>query len=109
MGIHGEPGVETLQFRTGRELVSLMADKLMSTTDKHSPRALLVNNLGGFSALEMSLLTREMPSARIPAAWNFLTIAALATLYPILCSCGWYVKNRANTETNPLSQQALCL
>lgn len=60
MGIHGEPGVETLQFRTGRELVSLMADKLLSTTDKHSTRALLVNNLGGFSALEMSLLTREV-------------------------------------------------
>lgn len=60
MGIHGEPGVETLQFRTGRELVSLMTDKLLSTTDKHSTRALLVNNLGGFSALEMSLLTREV-------------------------------------------------
>ncbi|WMU75425.1 dihydroxyacetone kinase subunit DhaK (plasmid) [Enterobacter bugandensis] len=60
MGIHGEPGVETLQFRTGRELVSLMADKLLSTTDKHSTRALLVNNLGGFSALEMSLLTGEV-------------------------------------------------
>ncbi|EUM08116.1 dihydroxyacetone kinase [Enterobacter sp. BIDMC 29] len=60
MGIHGEPGVETLQFRTGRELVSLMADKLLGTTDKHCTRALLVNNLGGFSALEMSLLTREV-------------------------------------------------
>lgn len=60
MGIHGEPGVETLQFRTGHELVSLMVDKLLSATDKYSPKALLVNNLGGFSALEMSLLTREV-------------------------------------------------
>lgn len=60
MGIHGEPGVETLQFRTGHELVSLMVDKLLSATDKHSAKALLVNNLGGFSALEMSLLTREV-------------------------------------------------
>ena len=60
MGIHGEPGVETLQFRTGHELVSLMVDKLLSVTDKYSPKALLVNNLGGFSALEMSLLTREV-------------------------------------------------
>lgn len=60
MGIHGEPGVETLQFQTGRELVSLMVDKLLSTTDKYSAKALLVNNLGGFSALEMSLLTREV-------------------------------------------------
>jgi ATP-dependent dihydroxyacetone kinase len=59
MGIHGEPGVETLQLQSGGGLVSLMVDKLLSATDKYSARALLVNNLGGFSALEMSLLTRE--------------------------------------------------
>jgi ATP-dependent dihydroxyacetone kinase len=59
MGIHGEPGVETLQLQSGDGLVSLMVDKLLSATDKYSARALLVNNLGGFSALEMSLLTRE--------------------------------------------------
>lgn len=59
MGIHGEPGVETLPLRSGRELVNLMIEKLLSVTDKHSAKALLVNNLGGFSALEMSLLTRE--------------------------------------------------
>ncbi|EPS8797105.1 dihydroxyacetone kinase subunit DhaK [Enterobacter bugandensis] len=59
MGIHGEPGVETLQLQSGGGLVSLMVDKLLSVTDKYSAKALLVNNLGGFSALEMSLLTRE--------------------------------------------------
>lgn len=60
MGIHGEPGVETLQFQSGSELVSLMVDMLLSATDKCSTKALLINNLGGFSALEMSLLTREV-------------------------------------------------
>lgn len=59
MGIHGEPGVETLQLKTGQELVALMADKLLTATDKSCAKALLLNNLGGFSALEMSLLTRE--------------------------------------------------
>jgi dihydroxyacetone kinase len=60
MGIHGEPGVETLPIESGRELVRLMVDKLVSTTDRSQSKALLVNNLGGFSTLEMSLLTREV-------------------------------------------------
>lgn len=60
MGIHGEPGVETLPVKSGRELVSLMVDTLLKATGRSQPQALLVNNLGGFSALEMSLLTREV-------------------------------------------------
>lgn len=60
MGIHGEPGVETLPIQSGRELVNLMVDKLRAATDKKTSKALLINNLGGFSALEMSLLAREV-------------------------------------------------
>ena len=60
MGIHGEPGVETLPVRQGQELVALMVQKLQKTVDREAPLAVLINNLGGFSALEMALLSREV-------------------------------------------------
>jgi ATP-dependent dihydroxyacetone kinase len=60
MGIHGEPGVKTLLIPEGHELVRMMAEKLLRSVDKSQPLALLINNLGGFSMLEMQLLTREV-------------------------------------------------
>jgi len=82
MGIHGEPGVETLQFQSGGELVSLMVDKLLSAADKCSSKALLINNLGGFSALEMSLLTREV--LRSSLAGDIELLAGPATVVSAL-------------------------
>lgn len=60
MGIHGEPGALRLQTQNSRELIGLMVEKLLRSFDKNSRIALLVNNLGGFSALEMSVLTGEV-------------------------------------------------
>lgn len=60
MGIHGEPGVQTLAIPNARELVTLMLNQLQSSSDPQQAKAVLVNNLGAFSALEMSLLTREV-------------------------------------------------
>lgn len=72
MGIHGEPGVETLPVKHSHELVSLMVDKLLSVTGTAQPVALLVNNLGGFSMLEMSLLTREVLCSPLAKATELL-------------------------------------
>ncbi|BCQ47202.1 hypothetical protein ERHA55_47290 [Erwinia rhapontici] len=57
-GIHGEPGASTLKTQNSREIVAELVQQLTAKkTDR--PLALLVNNLGGFSALEMAVLVRE--------------------------------------------------
>ena len=58
MGIHGEPGASTLQTQNSTRIVAELTRRLASHSGS-GPLALLVNNLGGFSELEMALLTRE--------------------------------------------------
>ena len=58
MGIHGEPGASTLDTQNSREIVTELVQRLCAKSTGRS-LALMVNNLGGFSALEMALLTRE--------------------------------------------------
>ncbi|MBD8216663.1 dihydroxyacetone kinase subunit DhaK [Erwinia persicina] len=58
MGIHGEPGALTLKTQNSAEIVAELVSRL--TAKKIAgPLALMVNNLGGFSALEMAIVVRE--------------------------------------------------
>ncbi|HBQ81222.1 MAG TPA: DAK2 domain-containing protein [Erwinia persicina] len=58
MGIHGEPGASTLKTQNSAEIVAELVSRL--TAKKIAgPLALMVNNLGGFSALEMAVVVRE--------------------------------------------------
>ena len=59
MGIHGEPGASTLKTQNSLEIVRVLTEKLAAHNPDEKKVALLVNNLGGFSALEMAVLTRE--------------------------------------------------
>ncbi|WLS78545.1 dihydroxyacetone kinase subunit DhaK [Erwinia pyri] len=59
MGIHGEPGASTLKTQNSVEIVNVLTEKLAEHNAKGQKVALLINNLGGFSALEMAVLTRE--------------------------------------------------
>lgn len=59
MGIHGEPGASILKTQNSVEVVSQMVQRLAAHTGT-GPLALMINNLGGFSMLEMSVLTREV-------------------------------------------------
>ncbi|MEJ4045849.1 dihydroxyacetone kinase subunit DhaK [Erwinia sp. SLM-02] len=59
MGIHGEPGASTLKTQNSVEVVAQMVQRLAAHTGD-APLALLINNLGGFSMLEMAVLTREV-------------------------------------------------
>ncbi|QGU89222.1 dihydroxyacetone kinase subunit DhaK [Erwinia sorbitola] len=58
MGIHGEPGASTLKTQNSRESVAELV-KQLTAKGNQQPVALMVNNLGGFSALEMAVLVRE--------------------------------------------------
>lgn len=59
LGIHGEPGVDQVDFSGARDAIERMAAKLAATMDD-APQVLLMNNLGGTSALEMAVLTHEL-------------------------------------------------
>ncbi|MBB5221547.1 dihydroxyacetone kinase [Amaricoccus macauensis] len=59
LGIHGEPGVDQVGFSGARDAIARVAEKLAATMDD-APQVLLMNNLGGTSALEMAVLTHEL-------------------------------------------------
>ena len=65
MGIHGEPGVSTLSTQNSREIVDTMTGKLLENLPAEKKVLLLINNLGGFSMLEMGVLTREVMASAL--------------------------------------------
>lgn len=82
MGIHGEPGASTLATQNSHEIVAHLTEKLASHNPDGKQVALLVNNLGGFSALEMAVLTREVLHS--PLGKNVKLLAGPATLVSAL-------------------------
>lgn len=60
LGIHGEPGIERIALPPAAELVATMMDRFGPDIRAADRLALLVNNLGGASALELALVTRDI-------------------------------------------------
>lgn len=60
LGIHGEPGVERITLPKAGDLARMMAERLSAALDGAERVALLINNLGSASALEMQILTRSV-------------------------------------------------
>lgn len=71
LGIHGEPGFAVIDLEHCDEIVKLMADKLLAKT-KHQKHALILNNLGGTSPLEMSLLTKNVVESSLGNSMKYL-------------------------------------
>ncbi|MCE0490253.1 dihydroxyacetone kinase subunit DhaK [Pantoea sp. Mb-10] len=82
MGIHGEPGVITLDTQNSRNISSIMTDKLAQALPDGKQALLLINNLGGFSQLELALLTREV--LQTPLAARITHVIGPATLVSAL-------------------------
>jgi len=82
MGIHGEPGVITLDTQNSRNITSIMTDKLAQALPDGKQALLLINNLGGFSQLELALLTREV--LQTPLAARITHVIGPATLVSAL-------------------------
>jgi len=61
LGIHGEPGAETLPLAPVAELAALLAVRLEAAlSDTSGPLALLVNDLGGVPPIEMAVATKSL-------------------------------------------------
>lgn len=58
LGIHGEPGIETVNTQNVDQLVSTMFTRLNANEKKNL--AILLNNLGGVSELEMNVITSSI-------------------------------------------------
>jgi len=72
MGIHGEPGVITLDTQNSEQLVTLMTEKLAKHLSSGTRAVLMVNNLGGFSMLELALVTRDVLKSPLAAQISHL-------------------------------------
>lgn len=59
LGIHGEPGVEQVDYTGARGAMERVAEKLLGAMGD-GPHVALLNNLGGTSVLEMSVLAGEL-------------------------------------------------
>ncbi|MCT8159461.1 dihydroxyacetone kinase subunit DhaK [Pseudoruegeria sp. SHC-113] len=64
LGIHGEAGIEQVQFEGARHAMSLVVGKLAPRAGK-GPYVALLNNLGGATPLEMSVLAEELARSEI--------------------------------------------
>ncbi|MDI2089787.1 dihydroxyacetone kinase subunit DhaK [Commensalibacter oyaizuii] len=60
LGIHGEPGATTVNTQNSREVIDLMVSKLKDHVPAQSKIAVMINNLGGVSVTEMSILAKEL-------------------------------------------------
>lgn len=66
LGIHGEPGVETIALQSVRAIVELMAERLdEALADEDRPCAALINNLGAVPSIEMSVIAHELLRSRL--------------------------------------------
>jgi len=64
LGIHGEAGVEQVMSSGAQDAMDKITEKLAATMSD-APHVALVNNLGGASVLEMSILTGDLLRSRI--------------------------------------------
>ncbi|AYP25411.1 dihydroxyacetone kinase subunit DhaK [Pantoea agglomerans] len=101
LGIHGEPGVDVMQTQNSQQIVQHLLEKVMPDNDQ--PRALLVNNLGGMSALEMSLVTRDLIESPLSRGSDYLI--GPAPLMTALDMKGFSVTSMTLT---PLFEEAIC-
>ncbi|WP_447864236.1 glycerone kinase [Kluyvera sichuanensis] len=59
LGIHGEPGASTVSSHNSKQLIGTLVETLKASTGDNRV-AVLINNLGGVSELEMALLAKEL-------------------------------------------------
>lgn len=64
LGIHGEAGVEQVAYTNARDAMAMVVDKLAETAGS-DPQIALLNNLGGATDLEMSVLANELLNSKI--------------------------------------------
>lgn len=71
LGIHGEAGVEQIDYDNVANAVAAVAEKLAPVME-NKPHVALLNNLGGASVLEMSIIAYELTKSSISKNLKFI-------------------------------------
>ena len=66
LGIHGEAGIEQVGYTDARTAIAMVSDRLAAQMSD-GPHVAIINNLGGSSVLEMSVLANELARSSIGA------------------------------------------
>ena len=64
LGIHGEPGVEQVDFESAEQAIGLVVERLAPSVGSGA-HAVLLNNLGGTTPLEMAVLAEGLARSSI--------------------------------------------
>lgn len=65
LGIHGEPGVELVDFEKAQISVAELATRLFKKVKRAPSYALFINNLGSTTPLEMGLIANEILKSKL--------------------------------------------
>lgn len=71
LGIHGEPGGSVITTQNSKIVIATMVEQLQKYTGT-GRFAVMINNLGGVSALEMAVLTRELAHSNLHDQIDYL-------------------------------------
>ncbi|MCH2630763.1 MAG: dihydroxyacetone kinase subunit DhaK, partial [Nisaea sp.] len=72
LGIHGEPGAKKIRHETAAAAVQVVLSNLEKKMEPKAKYALLLNNLGGCTPLEMTILAREITKSKISSSVQYL-------------------------------------
>lgn len=78
LGIHGEAGIETIDLPKAKDLVATMVSKLLEAKPTTN-NAILLNNLGGLSPIEMNIVAKEVMESELGQNTQFIVSGALMT------------------------------
>lgn len=78
LGIHGEAGIETIDLPDAHSLVTQMTQRLLAARPMQS-NAILVNNLGGLSPIEMNVIVNELRNTELGKQTKLIVTGALMT------------------------------
>lgn len=72
LGIHGEAGVEQVPYVDAKGAMAMVIDKLTAGVESGAAYVALLNNLGGASVLEMSVLAHELANSPLAPQIKFV-------------------------------------
>ncbi|WP_039055610.1 dihydroxyacetone kinase subunit DhaK [Enterobacter sp. Bisph1] len=102
LGIHGEPGATTVDTHNSKQLIDTLVQPLQAAVGNERV-AVLINNLGGVSALEMALLTKELAHSALKDQ-----IAYLIGPAPLVSSLDMKGFSLSLLRLNETFEQAIC-
>ncbi len=101
LGIHGEPGASVVETQNSRAIIDTLVKPLLAQAGV-GRLAVLINNLGGVSALEMALLTKELAHSALKDQ-----IAWLIGPAPLVSSLDMKGFSLSLLKLNPAFEQAI--